>query len=406
MSISILALIMISAGSAVADDHVYVVNSYVHVPSPTWSTVAKLEAEDLSLVETLQVYDDAHSIAITPDQSRLWVTCPPRNYIVLIDTETFEMFRLIGLGDIIIHKPMGVAITPDGETAYVTYSETGKLGIWTAHEGVYIDRVDIGGNPNYITFTPDGAKAYVVDYENVTVTVVDTTDNTVMDILEFEGFGLQDAVISPDGSRLYVSNMQMNQIEVVRTSDNTILTPIVTEYNRPRGINISPNGQYLFVGHYLAVDALVTMIRLSDEMVVDTAYIPSNPRRIAVNTDGTRIYVTEHNEDEVYAYNVSGETLEFAAVQDLNTEPGYLASPVGIVVSEDPAPCLDCPANGIIQNVTYPAGKTCSCSNAEALTIGANVTIEAGATVTFIAPVVTFEPGFEAVEGASLTVRQ
>lgn len=70
--------------------------------------------------------------------------------------------------------------------------------------------------------------------------------------------------------------------------------------------------------------------------------------------------------------------------------------------------CPDCPPDGIIDNVTYPAGSDCTCTNAVALTIGANVTIEAGATVTFIAPIVTFQPGFNfsSAGGATLNVHQ
>ena len=56
--------------------------------------------------------------------------------------------------------------------------------------------------------------------------------------------------------------------------------------------------------------------------------------------------------------------------------------------------------------MTSPAGSHCTCTNAVALTIGADVVIEAGATVTFTAPVVTFLPGVQVQEGATLHVGQ
>ncbi len=334
----VICIALLTSMLAQAGDYVYVANSYVHGTNPTWATVAKLSAADVELVDTLTVCNNAHTLALTPDRSRLWVTCPPINNIIIINTITFKKVRTIDLGDIIINSPMGVAITPDGTTAYVTYANTGQLGIWTANEGAYVDTVTIGGSPNFIVFTPDGSKAYVSDYSNSTIKVMDISDNSVLKTIDFAGPVLQDAVVSPDGSHVYVSNMEMDRIEVISTSDDTVFDPIATDYIHPRGINISPDGQYLFVGHYLAVDALVTMLRISDENVVATADIPSNPRVIAINKRGTRIYVTEHNSDEVYAYNVSGETLTYAASEDLNTVPGYYASPVGIVLSEDPFP--------------------------------------------------------------------
>ncbi len=73
-----------------------------------------------------------------------------------------------------------------------------------------------------------------------------------------------------------------------------------------------------------------------------------------------------------------------------------------------PGTCPDCPADGVITNVTYPAGTTCTCTNATSITVGAGVTIESGATVTFTAPTVKLLPGFHfnPETGASLTINQ
>jgi hypothetical protein len=70
------------------------------------------------------------------------------------------------------------------------------------------------------------------------------------------------------------------------------------------------------------------------------------------------------------------------------------------------ASCPDCPANGVITNTTYLNGTNCSCSNATALTLGQNTTVENGATATFTAPYVKVEPGFNAETGANVTIRQ
>ena len=68
--------------------------------------------------------------------------------------------------------------------------------------------------------------------------------------------------------------------------------------------------------------------------------------------------------------------------------------------------CPDCPANGMITHITYPAGTNCSCSNAISLTLGVNTIVENGANVTFTAPTVNVEPGFHAENGATVNIRQ
>jgi len=45
-------------------------------------------------------------------------------------------------------------------------------------------------------------------------------------------------------------------------------------------------------------------------------------------------------------------------------------------------------------------------THATALTFGANVVIQTAATITFTAPVITFQPGFHAEPGATMTVTQ
>jgi hypothetical protein len=67
--------------------------------------------------------------------------------------------------------------------------------------------------------------------------------------------------------------------------------------------------------------------------------------------------------------------------------------------------CPPCPGPRVA-NVTFPAGCNCPCTNAASLTIGANVVIEIGATVTFQAPVVTVEPGFHAPSGSKVSIKQ
>ena len=70
------------------------------------------------------------------------------------------------------------------------------------------------------------------------------------------------------------------------------------------------------------------------------------------------------------------------------------------------ASCPECPANGVITNVTYPVGISCSCTNAVSITFGPGVSIPNGAIVTFTAPYVNVGSGFHAESGASVTIRQ
>ena len=69
--------------------------------------------------------------------------------------------------------------------------------------------------------------------------------------------------------------------------------------------------------------------------------------------------------------------------------------------------CPDCSGDEVtLQNVTFPAGVTCQCIATKSMTIGASATVPSGATVTFQAPNVKIQNGFEAKEGSTVFIKQ
>jgi len=330
-----------------AEEVVYVVNNYCHsVPTqPDFSDIVMIRAGNMEIMDTVRIPGimDAHSMAVTKGQNRLWVTCPNGYKIVIIDTASLEVVKTIGFGPIPF-EPMGIALTPNGKRMYVLINE-GFLFRYNAHTGDMIfPGIDLGSTtiPDFIVFNHAGTMAYIVDYQNADVLALRLSDHEVIETLDFEGSALQDAVVSPDDSRVYVCNMQHDRIEVIRTLDHTALAPIYTMYLRPRGIGISPDGEYLFVGHYLGTDSKVTMIEARFRLTIDAEDLPSNGRRLKVSPDGKKIFVSDHSDDKCCRFDVVANRLEPAVCTDLNfaTLPGYTigASPIGLAVAKNPPP--------------------------------------------------------------------
>jgi DNA-binding beta-propeller fold protein YncE len=293
---------------ATAQEYVYVVKNN-HLSAP--NKLAKIDGSTMNIVDEIDLYRDFYSIAINHAGSRLWGTCKNSEYIVLIDIETFKILKTIDLGDIILDRPAGIACTSNN-LAYVAYSNTGKIGIYNATTGDYIKTIKIGGTPMRIFISPDEKFAYVVNYQDhPEIIVLRLSDNRVMKNILFEGHAVQEGVFSPDGSIFYLANMDMNRIERIRTSDHTALIPYNTSVINPRSLGISPDGKYLFVGHYTGIDSKVRMMNISTWKAVDSVDIPYNARFIAVRDDGSRLYVSEHSGNELYAYDVSGASLTY-----------------------------------------------------------------------------------------------
>lgn len=319
---------------ASAEQVVYVVNSYIHnVPWPNWATVMMLRASDMAILKTLTVPPDAHSAAVTSDGRRLWVTCPNGNHVIVIDTLSFEIIQEFDYSAFALN-PMGIAVMPDGSQVYVGWENASSLARYDANTyDLLSPGYELLIDPQYILFTPDGSKACLLNYSGY-IAIIRTSDGEVLRTEVPGGSGLGDAVVSPDGGTLYVSNMYQQRVEVYDLNALAFLPPIPTPYLMPRGIGISPDGAYLFIGYYPATASKVSMLRLSDRTFVSEADFPMNGRRVAVSPDGSRIFVTEHNYDQCCSFSVAGETIVPAGVADLNTIPGYHASPIGLAIGD------------------------------------------------------------------------
>jgi DNA-binding beta-propeller fold protein YncE len=314
-----------------AAEYVYIVEND-HVSAP--NKLLKIHTASMTVVVEMDVYRDFYSIALNSEGNRLWGSCKNTNYIILVNTRTFEKIKTIDLGDIILKQPAGIACTSDNR-AYVAFSNTGEVGIYDATTGTYINTITVGGTPMRIFISPDETFAYLVNYQGPPqVTVLRLSDHHVLKNITFGGTSVQEGVFSPGGSLFYLANMSEGRIERIRTSDHTLLSAYLTSDIYPRSLGITPDGRYLFVGHYTgAVDSMVNMWNIGRWDLVDSVNIPYNARFIGVREDGRRIYVSEHSGNECYAFDVNGESLTYS--DHLFLGEGFVS--MNLVINEEPA---------------------------------------------------------------------
>jgi YVTN family beta-propeller protein len=316
-----------------AEERVYVVNSYVHQPSDiNFSTVLMTDG-DLNVMGTSKnLGDDAHSVAVNAIHNDIWVTVPDSNLTVVLDGRDLYVkhtLRFTGLDG-----PMGVAIRPVSTEVYITGSKSGTVSVVDENTYAELASIDVGGHPYAVVFAPDGDEAYILDTGTNELKVIKTSDRSVIKTLTWTPSDrLQEMAIN--STRLYITNQKLaGQIEVIRTSDNTKLSPITTTIGYPRALGMPLSSQYLFIGYCTGTAASeVSMMRLSDQTVVSSAAITNCARRMAVRLNGTRLFVADHNSNELFGYNVAGETLSSLGAVSTDTSPGYSnSSPVGVAL--------------------------------------------------------------------------
>jgi YVTN family beta-propeller protein len=154
----------------------------------------------------------ATGIAITHDGQTAFVADSDANAVRIVDLQLGTISPTsLPAGDL----PYGVMLSPDGTLLYVTNDESpGRTSVFDAVTRAFITDVTAGIYPSYGAFTPDGRFAYVPNSDGNDVTVIDTAAPTTpvapiavgADPILRSGNFITPNLITPSGGALTISN--------------------------------------------------------------------------------------------------------------------------------------------------------------------------------------------------------
>ncbi|HEX3430217.1 MAG TPA: YncE family protein [Rhizomicrobium sp.] len=226
---------------------------------------------------------------------------------------------------------------PRAPAAYIANAHDGTVSVIDTSTNTVTATIPGFNFPSGVAATPDGRKVYVVNEAGNSVSVVETSSNTIAATIPVTA-PYRDAV-APDGSKLYVglsggTSDASNTVYVIDTSTNTITGTVPVGYS-PYGMAVSPDGTKLYVvindfdgsngtgPNYLAVVDTATST-LGGSIPISTTY----PVNVAVSPDGTKVYVGDdaRNHNDISVIDTGSNTVSLIPV-------GY--GPEDLVVSPD-----------------------------------------------------------------------
>jgi len=276
-------------------------------------------------------------VAITPNGQTAYVVNELSDVIIPVDVATNTAKTPIpSLGDF----PDAIAITPDGKTAYIANGNTANvlaLDIATNTPGVLIP---VGTAPVALAITPDGTTVYVVNAVSNNVTPINVATNTPGTPI---AVGLQPFAIAvtPDGRTAYIANSEGANVTPITIATNTAGPPIAVG-NFPNGLAITPDGQTLFVTN--ASSNSVTPISIATNTPGPSFSIGNNPIGIAITPDGKTGYVTSYFSDSLIPFDV--------ATHAVGTPIATGGGPNGLAITPDQAPFATFTFNTIEDGLT------------------------------------------------------
>jgi YVTN family beta-propeller protein len=188
-------------------------------------------------------------LAISPDGRHLFVSENQKDgKVVVLDIATKTTVASFSHDP--DWMPLGIAMHPDGRRAYFAFTDTvSDAGVVRVFDTVKMmptaTSIPVGLRPTGVAVTPDGAKVYVSNNLDNTVSVIDTNTNLVTKTVAV-GLAPAGLAVSPDNFQAYVVNKGSNTVTVINVALNTVVGT-VTVGSGPESIAISPDGRRAYV---------------------------------------------------------------------------------------------------------------------------------------------------------------
>ena len=266
--------------------------------------------------------------------------------VTVVDTATNTVTSIIPVGQ----YPNGIVVTSDGTKVYVTNCGSNDISVIDTATNTVTATMSLAFSPLGIAVSPDGSKVYVTnDDEDGKLFVINTTTNTVAATVPV-GLYPNGIVVTPDGSKVYVSELWTessrydrggsSEVSVVNTTTNTVTARIPVGHE-PGALAVNPDGTQVYVTNqgspidYVYFPGSVSVINTETDTVTTTLPIGHWPNGIAVTPDGKNVYVANQYIADDWQPDGDWSRGNVFVIGTFVTNVPVGAEPMGVAVTPD-----------------------------------------------------------------------
>lgn len=197
---------------------------------------------------------------------------------------------------------VGVAVNPDGLTAYMTNPDTDTVTVIDLITMNVVTTISVGNEPKNVEVSPDGSVAVVMHFGSNTVQFFSTTDNALLGGAVTVGNGAFDAAFNADGSKVWVTNYQAHTVSVIDVATRTVDSTITGTWGFIEGIELSRDGSVFWITD---VGGVVWIYSATSGALIDDLPLAGFLTDIVLSPDGTRGYVPDSTTPRVHVIDTS-----------------------------------------------------------------------------------------------------
>jgi len=252
--------------------------------------VSVIDTNTNTVVKTIPVGRDPLDVGVNPSRSVAYVANNGSGSFSIIDTASDTVINTLDAD-----WPMGIAVDPSGNRIFISEWEGsyGLLHVVDAASYGLITSLQVGNQPWRIATNADGSRTCVANYQDSTITVIDTAG--LRRIGTVPCANPMDIAVVSSGTHAYACNTLQSQVSIIDTSGITVPATIpVPAY--PQGIAVASDGTKVYVA---SAAFTVSVIDTGSQSIVASIRVGNGAWGIALNADNSRVYITNVNEDTV-----------------------------------------------------------------------------------------------------------
>ena len=204
----------------------------LYVPNSETTTLNVIDTASNTLISTWTVGDDPWGIAVSPNGQTVYVVNTTSNSVSVINALTGETLQEI----ILDSNPSYIVLNSAGTVAYVTGPADNRIYVLDLQINAITNTISVDANPGAPALTPDGSFLYVPCSD--TIDVIDTQNNSVSQTIY--GAGSFSAItFHPNGTTAYIANFSEDTVDILDVASGMITTSIPVS-NQPRALVTTP----------------------------------------------------------------------------------------------------------------------------------------------------------------------
>jgi YVTN family beta-propeller protein len=145
-------------------------NARVYVSLWGGAGVAVVDPEKLNVTETWKTSSHPTEMALSPDESLLYVACANSNSVHVIDTKTGETLEVISSALYpkaqVGSTPNSLALAPDGKALFIANADNNNVAVFDVRERAAsksLGYLPVGWYPTSVRFDPKNGRIYVAN---------------------------------------------------------------------------------------------------------------------------------------------------------------------------------------------------------------------------------------------------